>query len=92
MQLADIKKLADMARIDMSKEEMEGMAHEFDGILAYVGHINEAVGIASDEVKFSFTNVMREDTVTNAGGEFTGRIVAEFPDKQDGYLKVKQIL
>lgn len=93
MQLEDIKKLADMARIDMSEEEMSAMAHDFDGILEYVGHVQEAVKLSSlDEIKFSFTNVMREDIVTNDGGEYTDQIITQFPDKQDGYLKVKQIL
>ena len=46
MKLEDIKKLADLARIDMSDEEMEGMAKDFDPILAYVGQVqwqNQAV-------------------------------------------------
>lgn len=93
MQLADIKKLADMARIDMSEQEMTEMAHDFDGILAYVGQVQEAVKLSTiDDVKFSFTNVAREDVVTNVGGEYTDKIIAQFSDKDDGYLKVKQIL
>ncbi len=92
MQLDDIKKLAGMARIDMSEEEMGSLAHDFDSILAYVGQVQEAVTLAKDDVKFSFTNVMRDDVVTNTQGEYTDKIIAQFPDRQDGYLKVKQIL
>lgn len=93
MQLEDIKKLAEMARLDMSEEEMSEMAHDFDGILAYVDQVKEAVKLSEiNDVKFSFTNVAREDEVTNTGGEFTDKIVAEFPAKKDGYLKVKQVL
>jgi aspartyl-tRNA(Asn)/glutamyl-tRNA(Gln) amidotransferase subunit C len=93
MQLEDIKKLAEMARLDMSDQEMSDMAHDFDGILEYVGHVQEAVRMSQvDDVKFSFTNVMREDIVTNEPGFCTDKIIAQFPDQADGYLKVKQIL
>ncbi len=93
MQLEDIKKLAEMARLDMSDQEMSDMAHDFDGILEYVGHVQEAVRMSQvDDVKFSFTNVMREDIITNEPGFCTDKIIAQFPDQADGYLKVKQIL
>ena len=93
MQLEDIKKLAEMARIDMSEEEMSAMAVDFDGILEYVGHVQEAVKLAPpEEIKFSFTNVMREDVVTNEGGEYSDQIIAQFPDSENGYLKVKKIM
>lgn len=97
MQLADIKKLADLARIDMSESEMEGLAKDFDPVLAYVGQVQEALK-SNDEIAENKTddyplhNVMREDVVTNKQGEYTEKIVAEMPDTQDGYLKVKQIL
>lgn len=92
MQLEEVKKLANMARIDMSEEEMTEIAHDFDSILAYVGQIQEVAGTINAEPKHNLTNVMREDVVTHTPGEFTERIVAEMPDTQDGFLKVKQIL
>ena len=93
MKLDDIKKLAEMARLDMSEQEMSEMAHDFDGILEYVGHVQEAVKMSKvDDVKFSFTNIMREDVVTNDSGFYTDKIIAQFPDEDNGYLKVKQIL
>lgn len=82
-----------MARLDMSEQEMSEMAHDFDGILEYVGHVQEAVKLSQvDDVKFSFTNIMREDVVTNDSGFYTDKIIAQFPDEDNGYLKVKQIL
>ncbi len=93
MQLVDIKKLAEMARLDMSDTEMSEMARDFDGILEYVGHVQEAVKMSQiDDVTFSFTNVMREDIATNEALFYTDKIIAQFPDQEDGYLKVKQIL
>lgn len=95
MQLADIKKLADLARVDMTDEEMTGMAHDFDSILAYVGQIQEVSGSLSSEKKTDELiphNIMRDDVILNKGGEFTDKISKQFPESQDGYLKVKQIL
>jgi len=100
MQLEDIKKLADLARIDMSEEEMKGIAKDFDPILAYVGQVQEASklisarqGLAEKKSEDYFLyNVMREDVVTNNRGEYTEKILNNAPDRENGFLKVKQIL
>lgn len=100
MQLEDIKKLADLARIDLSEEEMATIAKDFDPILAYVGQVQEALKLTSarqglDEKKsedYFLHNIMREDIVTNERGEYTKEILADSPDTEDGFLKVKQIL
>ena len=92
MEIQDIKRLAEMARLDMTEEEMQSIAHDFDGILNYVDQVKQATGLAEEDVRFSFTNVMREDVVENEAGFYTDKILAQFPDQADGYLKVKQIL
>jgi len=100
MQLADIKKLTDLARIDMSEEEMIEIAKDFDSILAYVSQVQEASKLISEKKNTSEKNsedyfshnVMREDEVTNKPGEYTEKIIANMPEMQDEYLKVKQIL
>ncbi len=91
MQLDDIKKLATMARLDMSEEELENMANEFDPILAYVGQVQEVKQSDTTPV-YVLENVMREDVVTNKSGECSDKIIEQMPDSQDGFLKVKQIL
>ena len=40
----DIKKLADLARIEIEDSELEGLAKEVDSILGYVGQIKSVVG------------------------------------------------
>ena len=98
MQLEDIKKLANLARIDMDEEEMEGLAKDFDAILAYVGQVqevsklNKVESLHEKQENYFLKNVMREDIATNKSGEYTERILADAPDIQDGFLKVKQIL
>lgn len=98
MQISDIKKLADLARIDMSEDEMIEIAKDFEPILAYVGQVQEALKLSeniSHDKKpddYLLHNIMREDVVTNKREEYTEKIVSEMPDTQDGFLKVKQIL
>ena len=98
MKVEDVKKLADLARINMSEEEMEGIAKDFDPILAYVGQVQEALklgentSLGKNREDNILHNVIREDIVTNKPGEYTDKILSEMPETQDGYLKVKQIL
>lgn len=89
----DIKKLADLARIGMGEEEAEGLAGEIDAILAYVGQIKTMAG---EEVKSvdvgELRNVMREDANPNEPGTYNKELIAEFPESENNYLKVKKIL
>lgn len=95
MELKDIKNLADLARLDLTDEEMIGIAKDFDSILAYVGQVQE-VSKNIDQTNGSndtfLKNIMREDEVTNKNGEYTEKIMQNTPSKEDNYLKVKQIL
>lgn len=96
MQIEDVKKLAELARIDMSEEEMKGVAKDFDSILAYVDQIKEVSDKEEEKSKnkedFVLRNVLREDEVTNIGGENTFDLLANAPNKEDGFVKVKQIM
>jgi aspartyl-tRNA(Asn)/glutamyl-tRNA(Gln) amidotransferase subunit C len=91
MQLSDIKKLATMARLDMSDEELGALADEFEPILAYVSQVQE-VKQSDMKPEYILENVMREDIATNEVGEYTEKLIEQMPDSQDGFLKVKQIL
>jgi len=98
MELEDVKKLANLARIDMSDEEMKDIAKDFGAILAYVGQVQEVSKLKNIESlhqnpdNYFLQNVMREDVSENKSGKYTDRILANAPDTQDGFLKVKQIL
>jgi aspartyl-tRNA(Asn)/glutamyl-tRNA(Gln) amidotransferase subunit C len=92
MQLSDIKKLAELARLDMPEEEMMALLHDFDSILSYVGQVQEVSESSLDKEEYLLVNVMREDIVTNPTSTYTSKIIEQMPDSQDGFLKVKQIL
>ncbi len=98
MEIEDIKKLAVMARIDMDEDEMKEIAKSFGSILSYVGQVQEVSNLSGDEVatdnieNHKLHNIMREDIATNTRGEYTEKIMAEVPDTESGFIKVKQIL
>jgi len=98
MNLDDIKKLANLARIEMSDEEMIEIGKDFNPILSYVGQVREALNKSGDvpETKESkdcaIYNITRDDIVSNKKSEYTKEILEDAPEVQDGYIKVKQIL
>lgn len=96
MDSKEIKKLADLARIDMSEKEMEEIAKDFGSILAYVGQVQEvSEGIINNDKKaedYFMRNVMREDAVEDNSKERTDKILANTPDTQDRFIKVRKIM
>ena len=98
----EIKKLADLARIEMKDEEVESLRSEMDAILDYVKliqqfHSDESfpkgkVEEGSDIEVGQLHNIMREDENPTESGTYNKELIAEFPKKEGDYLKVKKIL
>lgn len=95
MDIETVKKLANMARVDINENEMEEISNSFGSILDYVGQIKEISLSANQnhkEIGDVPFNIMREDVVTNKEGEYTDKILSQAPNVENGYLKVKLIL
>lgn len=92
LEIKDIEKLADLARLEISQEEKENLRNEFDGILKYVGEIQKISGDPGKKEVGAVHNVMRDDAHPHLPGEFTEDLLANAPASQDGYIKVKKIL
>ncbi len=92
MQLQDIKHLAVLSRLDISDSEATELLGDLEAILTYVDQVTH-VTVSGSEIDIpEHRNVAREDVVTNQGGMFTELIMANVPEKQDGYVKVNKIL
>ncbi len=92
MTLQDIDNLALLARIEMSQAEKEEFLANMESILGYINQVQTA---NVDEVVYGtddLQNVMREDENPYPAGLFTEKILAEAPETQDGFIKVKQII
>lgn len=90
MDIKDVENLAEMARLDLGEDEKKQILSDMKGILEYVKVI-EKVEVKNINPEYSLKNVWREDKVIPR--DFSSEIIIEqFPDKQDGFLKVKKIL
>ena len=90
MEIKDVENLAELARIDLTLEEKEGLLKDFDSILAYIDVI-KSVEIDDIPPNFDLYNVWREDVIIER--EFSQDLIKDqFPASQDGFLKVKKIL
>lgn len=90
MDVKDVENLAELARIELGEDEKQEILKDMKGILDYVKQIET---FKVDDVKsdYDLTNIWREDKIESR--EFSKElIVGQFPDSQDGFLKVKKIL
>ena len=90
MNIKDVENLAELARLELSMEEKEAMLKDMDNILDYVKQVEE-LKIPDTKVNYSLYNAWREDKIEPR--EFSHELIVEqFPDSQNGFLKVKKIL
>lgn len=88
----EIKKLADLARIEVTDEEQARLSQEMGVILDYVGQVSGVPSPDQGEGQGGVSNVLREDTDPTESNTYSRELIAEFPDKEGDYLKVKKIL
>jgi aspartyl-tRNA(Asn)/glutamyl-tRNA(Gln) amidotransferase subunit C len=90
MEIKDVEKLAELARIELSDVEKKDLLSDMKGILEYVKQI-ESVEVEDTNPEYDLYNVWREDKI-----EFQDfsreKIISQFPDSKDGFVKVKKIL
>jgi aspartyl-tRNA(Asn)/glutamyl-tRNA(Gln) amidotransferase subunit C len=87
----EIKKLGDLARIEVSETEIAQFKQNLESILAYVDQIQNA-DVGDVEEVHMVKNVVREDDNMIPTGTYTEDILNEAPDAKDGFIKVKKIL
>ncbi|WP_114855303.1 Asp-tRNA(Asn)/Glu-tRNA(Gln) amidotransferase subunit GatC [Brachybacterium sp. YJGR34] len=88
----DVARLADLARIQLTDEEIDRFAGEFDSIMDAVASVSE---VATEDVPatshpIAMTNVFREDVVTTTLSQ--EQALAGAPEASGGRFAVPQIL
>lgn len=86
----DLDRLADLSRLSVSEEEKEKYLKDFEAILSYVSEIAKVEGKTTSS-KQTLVNVFRDDVVTTVPGSFTKEFLEQAPEKENGYVKVKQV-
>ena len=92
MEIKDIEKLAELARIEMSQEEKTKILNDMDSILEFVNQIQEAKVDITEREAGEVRNIMREDENPHESGIYTESILGEAPKVRDNYIEVKKIL
>lgn len=87
----EIRKLAHLARIDVTDAEVAEYAQDFESILGYVDQLNN-VDISSVTSESLQVNTTRNDELPNPEGLYVEKLLADAPDTQDGYYKMPKIL
>ena len=102
---AEVQKIANLARIEITDEEAEKYSKEISDILGFVEKLNEAdtegiepiapARLATRSVAgrhiTGAKNVTREDKVIEASDETKEGIIKNFPEKKDRFDKVKAV-
>ncbi|MFB6129338.1 MAG: Asp-tRNA(Asn)/Glu-tRNA(Gln) amidotransferase subunit GatC [Salinigranum sp.] len=79
---AEVRHVADLARVDLDEEEVEVFAAQFADILAYFDALDEVPAVDREE---DLANVMRPDEVRD--GLSQEEALANAPETEDGYFK-----
>ena len=91
MELKDVKKLAELAKIDIPFSEEKELLNKLQSVIEYIDHIEKAP-VEEGETELVLKNVFREDKNPHDGDVYSEKLLNEAPGKQDGYIKVKKIL
>jgi len=90
----EVKKLAELARIELTDKEVGKFQGEIESIVAYIDTIQKVKLPSQPEgsAHLDIENVMREDGEPHAPGAYTEQILAQAPKREGKFLKVKKIL
>lgn len=89
----DVLKLARLARLQLTDEEIEGFQHELAEILGYVDQL-QSVDVAGLEPTSQVTglmNITREDEIIDYGYDQKD-LLQNVPNVEDDQLKVKRMI
>lgn len=89
----DVLKLARLARINLTDEEVDEFASEFSAILQYVEQLGsvDVTGLEPTSQVTGLTNVTRADVIESYGYDVTD-LRTNVPSMQDGQIKVKRMI
>lgn len=92
--LDEVKKLAELSRLELSEEEMEKMRTEIDSILSYIDTIQkvELGDVGDGSVYFDEENIMREDGTPHEPGIHTEKLLTQASRREGDFVKVKKVL
>ncbi len=94
MNSGEVKKFADLARIEISEDDLSKMAKEIEAVLEYVGQIKNAISDKNERriESAAVRNVFRDDEKSHERAVNKKKILESAPQKEGELIKVKKIL
>ncbi len=89
-----IKHIANLARLELSEEELEKYGSQLSGVLDYIDQLKE-VDVSDTEPTAQVTglsNVFRHDEALDCGKEIREAALREAPELEGGQIKVRRVL
>lgn len=89
----EVRKLADLSKLDLSKEEVEQYRHEIEQILGFLSQLDtiDTTGVEETSQVTGLQNVTRQDVIHDYGVD-REQLLKNAPSTEKGYLKVKRVL
>ena len=92
MKREEIEHLATLSRIELRDGEADALTESITSILGYVSEVNAITAAEKPKEVGALSNVMREDEESHEPGAYTEDILAEAPNRQGQYIRVKKVL
>ena len=88
----NIEKVARLARLELSEDEMETFGNQLEQILTYMEQLNrlDTTGVEPTSHAIPIYNIFREDEVKSSLAQEEVLTIA--PDEEDGHFKVPKII
>ncbi len=91
--VAEVEKLAQLARIKLDPTEKQALTKEIDSILSYVDEIKKAtVAMDYTPTPGAVHNAMKDDVARTISPESREAILNEAPDREGDFVAVKKII
>lgn len=92
MDRAEIEKLANLVRLEITSEEVTSLVQEIESILGYVSEVQSIAAEESEPEAGEHRNVVRDDGALHESGMYTEAILDNAPNREQNYIKVKRII
>lgn len=87
----NIKALAELARLEVSDQELATLEKELPSIIGFVEEIQKATTTAEVNAP-TLRNVLRDDANPHESGLYTERLLAAAPNREGDRIAVKQVV
>ena len=88
----EVKKLGQLARIDIEEGEIDNFRRGLERILDFISVLKKAQVEEDGKEAGGPANIFRDSASPQKPAEYTEELIKQAPDSKNGFVKVKKIL